>query len=435
MLVDWDLRHVWHPFTQMQSWPDDQPVIIQSAEGHYLIDDLGRRYFDGVSSLWVNVHGHRKKEIDDAIRAQLNQVAHSTLLGLASIPSIELAHRLVSLSPEGLNRVFYSDSGSTAVEVALKIAFQYWKQKGRPEKREFVALQEAYHGDTLGAVSAGGIDLFHNIFHPLLFPVRRIPSPGAPARATAEGFAHCLETAEQLFEKEHARLAALIIEPLVQGAAGIWVHPPGYLTALSELCRRYDVLLICDEVATGFGRTGSLFAVEQEDVRPDLLCIAKGLTGGYLPLAATLATDSVFSAFLGSVDEKKTFFHGHTYTGNPLACAAALANLALFESEQTLKRMKPTVEAFKDGWIKVRQMKQVSDVRQRGLMMGIELKDPAGKRLAFQVCQALRDEGILLRPLGNVVVVMPPLSTRIEEAQWIASSVGQAIEKVSRGEK
>jgi adenosylmethionine-8-amino-7-oxononanoate aminotransferase len=439
-LLDLDLRHVWHPFTQMQVWPDDQPLVIVAGEGNYLIDARGTRYLDAVSSLWVNIHGHRKAEIDDAVIAQLRQVAHTTLLGLASAPSIELAARLVKLAPTGLNRVFYSDSGSTAVEVAIKMAFQYWRQKGHPEKRVFVALKEAYHGDTVGAVSAGGIDLFHEIFHELLFPVTRIPTPyryrwtGPGDCATA-----CLDAAKALFEQRGKELAALIIEPLVQGAAGMITQPAGFLRELAALCRRHDVLLICDEVATGFGRTGTMFAVEQERVAPDLLCLAKGLTGGYLPLAATLATDRVYEGFLGAVQDKRTFFHGHSYTGNPLACAAALASLDLFESENILERIKPVIATLTEKLASIAELEHVGEVRQRGMMIGIELvrdrssraEYPYGERVGHRVCLAARKRGVLLRPLGNVVVLMPPLSLTVAEAGWLGDVVKDSIDEVT----
>ncbi|MFZ5470900.1 MAG: adenosylmethionine--8-amino-7-oxononanoate transaminase [Myxococcota bacterium] len=427
-LLELDRRHVWHPFTQMQSWPKDDPLLIVRGKGNYLYDDLGRRYFDGVSSLWVTVHGHRKREIDAAIRAQLDKLAHSTLLGLAHEPSIELAAKLCALAPEGLTRVFYSDSGSTAVEVALKMAYQYWAQKGRPRKRRFAALGEAYHGDTVGAVSLGGIDLFHATFRGLLFDVERLPTPSK----------ECLTAAKRLFQEKGEELAALVVEPLIQGAAGMQVQPPGFLAELEKLCRAHQILLVCDEVATGFGRTGTMFAVEQEKVRPDFLCLAKGLTGGYLPLAATLTTDEVYSAFLGTVGEKKAFFHGHTYTGNPLACAAALANLELFESEGTLEKMKPTVAALAKALEEVAGLAHVGEVRRKGLMVGIELvKDratqeeyPYGERKGFAVCQAARKKRMLLRALGNVVVLMPPLSTTPTEARKLVEVVRGAIVEV-----
>lgn len=437
-LLALDHAHLWHPFTQMNAWPDDEPLIIDRADGNWLIDTLGRRWLDGVSSLWVTVHGHRKAHLDAAIRAQLDKVAHSTLLGQASVPSIELAAKLVSLAPEGLSRVFYSDSGSTSVEVAVKMAYQFWQLVGRPEKRRFVALAEAYHGDTLGSVSIGGVDLFHERFRHLLFPVERIPTPSAYRWPGTDCLGEALAAVERLFEEKAGELAALVVEPLVQGAAGMLTQPEGYLRGLERLCRKHDVLLICDEVATGFGRTGTLFAVEQEGVRPDFLCLAKGLTGGYLPLAATLTTDRVFRAFLGTVAEQKTFFHGHTYTGNQLACAAALANLELFERERTLEAMKPAVAALAEGLAEIATLPQVGEVRRRGLMVGIELvRDRATKagydaaeRAGFKVCLAARAHQVLLRPLGNVLVLMPPLSLTVDEAKLLTGAVRSAIRAV-----
>ena len=440
-LLALDRAHVWHPFTQMAVWPSDDPLIIERAEGNELIDDLGRRYLDGVSSLWCNVHGHRKREIDDAVRAQLDRVAHSTLLGLASVPSIELAEALARIAPEGLSRVFYSDSGSTAVEVALKMAYQYWQQRGRPEKTRFAALTEAYHGDTVGSVSVGGMDLFHGIFRGLLFEVERLPSP-TPYHWTGGGdaLAGALRAAERLLEEKGSTLAAVVIEPLVQGAAGMWMHPPGYLRAMAELCRKHEVLLVCDEVATGFGRTGTMFAVEQEDVRPDFLCLAKGLSGGYLPLAATLTTDHVYEAFLGEFASARTFFHGHTFTGNPLACAAALASLRLFETERVLERVRRTAEVLRPKLAAIAELEHVGDVRQRGLMVGIELvrdrrtKEPYAyaERIGHRVCLALRKRGILLRPLGPVVVMMPPLSLTEVEAVRLGDAVREAVVEVTQ---
>jgi adenosylmethionine-8-amino-7-oxononanoate aminotransferase len=414
--------------------------VIASGDGNYLVDTEGRRYLDGVSSLWCNVHGHRRREIDDAVRAQLDRVAHSTLLGLASVPSIELAEALVRIAPGGMTRVFYSDSGSTSVEVALKMAYQYWQQRGRPEKTRFAALAESYHGDTVGSVSVGGMELFHGTFRGLLFGVERLPSP-SPYHWTAAGdpLAGALGAAERLLEEKASTLAAVILEPLVQGAAGMWMHPPGYLRAMAELCRKHDVLLICDEVATGFGRTGTMFAVEQEGVRPDFLCLAKGLSGGYLPLAATLTTDRVHEAFLGEFDSARTFFHGHTFTGNPLACAAALASLRLFETDGVLERVRRTAEALRPKLAAIAELPHVGDVRQRGLMVGVELvrdrrtKEPYGygERIGHRVCFALRRRGILLRPLGAVVVMMPPLSLTEAEAVRLGDAVREAIVEVT----
>jgi adenosylmethionine-8-amino-7-oxononanoate aminotransferase len=434
-LLELDARHVWHPFTQMQGWLEDRPLIIDRAEGNWLIDTDGGRWLDAISSLWVTVHGHRKAELDAALRLQLDKVAHCTLLGQASVPSIELAAKLVKLAPPGLTRVFYSDSGSTAVEIALKMAYQFWQLTGHPQKQKFVALEEAYHGDTVGAVSVGGMELFHERFRSLLFPVERVKTPHAYRWPGPDVLNDSLAEIEELFKTRHHELAGLVVEPLVQGAAGMLLQPPGWLRRVAELCRRYDVLLICDEVATGFGRTGTLFAVEHEGVSPDLMCLAKGLTGGYLPLAATLASDRVYRAFLGRFDEAKTFFHGHTYTGNPLACAVALANLELFETEHTLERMKPVESILERGLQDIAELPHVGDVRRRGFMVGIELvkdkltREPYAfsERMGFRVCQAARADHVLLRPLGNVLVLMPPLSLSQAEAQFLTRAVSRAI--------
>lgn len=425
-----DAAHVWHPFTQMQGWLDDSPLVIEAADGNWLIDTDGKRYLDAISSLWVTVHGHKKKQLDDALKLQLEKVAHCTLLGQASVPSIELAAKLVAIAPKGLTRVFYSDSGSTSVEIAVKMAYQYWQLVGRTEKRRFAALQEAYHGDTIGSVSVGGVDLFHERFRDLLFPVERVASPTSLKAS--------LEEIETLFKAKAHQLAGFVVEPLVQGAAGMLMQPEGWLSAVAALCRKYDVLLICDEVATGFGRTGTMFACEQEAVTPDLMCVAKGLTGGYLPLAATLATERIYQAFLGRFDEAKTFFHGHTYTGNPLACAVALANLSLFETENTLERMIPAEGVLADGLVKIAALPHVKEVRRRGLMIGIELardgKTPYEyrERMGFKACLAARAHGVLLRPLGNVIVVMPPLSLTDAEARLIITALLDAIPTATR---
>lgn len=422
-LVAADHKYVWHPFTQMLEWYDQPCMIVAAGEGAYVIDVQGNRYLDGISSLWVNVHGHRRKEIDDAVRDQLDRIAHSTLLGTASIPSIRLAERIIRLAPDGLSRVFYSDNGSTAVEVALKIAFQYWQQQEDPKKREkkrFVSFHNAYHGDTLGAVSVGGIDLFHGKYGPLLFPVHKVHYPycyrchlglTAPECGVA-----CLEELELLLEREAHSLAGLVIEPLVQGAAGMITAPTGHLKAVESLCKRHDVLLIADEVAVGWGRTGSLFGVDQEDVRPDLLAMAKGLTGGYLPLAATLTTETIYEAFLGPYEEEKTFFHGHSYTGNPLAAAAALASVEIFEQENTMEALQPKIAHLARGLERFRGLEHVGDIRQRGFMVGIELVEdreskrpyPSGRRVGMRVALEARRHGVLLRPLGDVMILMPP---------------------------
>ncbi len=392
--------------------------MIERAEGAQLIDSEGRHYIDGVSSLWCNVHGHRHRGIDAAVREQLDQVAHSTMLGLSHPGATELAAKLIELAPPGLSRVFYSESGSTAAEIALKMAFQFQQQRGGQHARRtsFVHLRDAYHGDTIGSVSVGGIDLFHSTYRPLLFQTH----------AAEPGDAADLERILSCHEEE---VAALIVEPLVQGAAGMLVHPPGYLRAARELCDRFGVLLICDEVATGFGRTGTMFACEREGVAPDLLCLAKGLTGGYLPLAATLSTERIYEGFLGAPEQQRTFFHGHTYTGNPLACAAAIASLKAFELEQTLQRLQPKIELLGEQLEAVAEMQEVTGVRRCGFMVGIDLGEhDAALRLGHRVTLEARKRGAIVRPLGDVVVLMPPLSIAEDELTRLVAITAESIE-------
>jgi len=437
-LKQWDRTLVWHAFSQMAEY---EPFIIDRAEGCVLVDIEGNEYLDGVSSLWCNVHGHRHPRIDAAIREQLDRVAHVTLLGSSHPTTIKLAKRLVDLAPPGLGHVFFSDDGATAVEVALKMAFQYWRQRRdpRPKKDRYVALGNAYHGDTLGSVSVGGVERFHAMFGPLLFECVHVPAPDT--YRTPEGVAedqlleHHLGLLERILAEQHDRIAAMVIEPLVQGAAGMIVHPPGYLRGARELTRKYDVLLIADEVAVGFGRTGRMFACEHEDVAPDLLCLAKGITGGYMPLAATLTTDEVFSAFLGDYAEGKTFFHGHTYGGNPLGAAAALATLDIFDEEQTLAAIEPKIERMAEHLERIGRLPHVGHVRQRGLIGAVELvRDKATKeplpwaeKRGIAVCNAALADGVWLRPLGNVLVLMPPLAVTLEQLDRICAAAERGI--------
>jgi adenosylmethionine-8-amino-7-oxononanoate aminotransferase len=414
-LVAADRAHLWHPFTQQQGWVEEEPLIIERAEGTNLIDADGRRYIDGVSSLWCNVHGHCHPRIDGAVRDQLDRVAHSTMLGLSHRPAIELAQRLVELAPPGLTRVFYSDSGSTATEIALKMAYQYWRQRGE-QRTKFVSLRMAYHGDTIGSVSVGGIDLFHAAYRPLLFDTLQA-EPGDASRM------------DSLLKQYQGEVAAVIMEPLVQGAAGMLVHPEGYLRRVRELCHRHDTLLVLDEVATGFGRTGRMFACEHEGVAPDLLCVAKGITGGYLPLAATLATEEIYEGFLGRFEEFRTFFHGHTYTGNPLACAAALASLDVFEEERTLEHLQRKIELLEQLLEPIAARSEVAEVRGRGFMTGIELAEqPLAARMGHQVTLEARRRGAIIRPLGDVVVLMPPLSISDGELTRLVAITAEAID-------
>ena len=444
-LAFFDKQYVWHPFTQMQDWLAEDPLIIAQGKGNYLYDIHGKQYLDAISSLWVNVHGHQKKEITDAIIQQAQTIAHSTLLGSANIPSILLAKKLISIAPRGLQKVFYSDSGSTAVEISLKMAYQYWQQRAKPQpqKKKFISFINEYHGDTIGAVSVGGIDLFHHIYKPLLFETMTVPYAccyHCTAKDTNEQCTRqCYKKFEETVAHQHEHIAAVIIEPLVQGAAGILTAQPGFLSYIRDVCTRYDVLLIVDEVATGFGKTGKMFACEHEGVAPDIMALGKGITGGYLPLAATLATDDIYNAFLGKYAEQKTFFHGHSYTGNQLACAAACANIDLFTQENVLGRLQDVIARFSMMLVPFQSLPHVGDVRQIGLMAGIELvKDkqkgipyPWEEKMGMMVCKDMVSKGYLMRPLGNVIVLMPPLSIAEDELRGLTASLLQSIAAIT----
>lgn len=408
-LAEKDHRYLWHPFTQMKDWLSEEPIIIASAEGPLLRDTEGREYLDGNSSIWTNLHGHRHPKITAAIRQQLDQIAHSSFLGLSNVPAIELAEKLCRLS--GMDRVFYSDDGSTAVEAAIKMALQYWQHRGQRQRTKFVAFADAYHGDTLGAVSVGGIDLFHAAFKPLLFDVIRVARLSELPRGN--------------------EVAAVVIEPLIQGAAGMKLWPRGMLRQLRAWCDQSGALLIADEVMTGFGRTGTMFACEQEGVRPDLMAVAKGLTGGYLPLAATLTTEEIFEAFLGEYAEFKTFFHGHSYTGNQLGCAAALANLEVFEQEQTLERLSALCAQMSAGLQRCRELAPVREVRQCGFIGAVEIGPyPLEAKMGINVCTEMRRRGVLTRPIGNVIVLMPPYCVSAEQLEQMLQVLKDSIRVV-----
>jgi adenosylmethionine-8-amino-7-oxononanoate aminotransferase len=420
-LIQADRDHLWHPFTQQASWADEAlPLVVDHADQTNLYDADGNAYIDGVSSLWCNVHGHRHPAIDQAIRDQLDRVAHSTMLGLTHEPAIELARRLVEIAPPGLTRVFYSDSGSTAVEVALKMAYQWWVQRGEPGRSGFICLENAYHGDTLGAVSVGGIETFHSLYRPLLFDAWQARAGDA-------------EHLERLLDEHGERVGAVILEPLIQGAAGMLTMPSGFLARTRELCDAHGVLLICDEVATGFGRTGAMFACEHEAVSPDLMCVGKGLTGGYLPLAATLTSERIYEGFLGRPEELRTFFHGHTFTGNPLGCAAGIATLQTFEREQTVQRSLGKIELLTrllDE--RVAPLPGIAEIRQCGLMVGIELHP--GDALGNRVTLAARRRGAVIRPLGDVIVLMPAPAMSAGELDRLVAITAAAIAEVTADE-
>ena len=443
-----DKQYIWHPFAPMKVWLESDPLVIVAGDGMNLIDSDGNRYLDGVSSLWCNIHGHRVPHIDNAVRAQLDKIAHSTMLGLTNEPAVLLAERLIRLVPPALTKIFYSDSGATATEIAFKMAAQYWFNVGRPDRREFVGFSEAYHGDTFGAMSVGRTELFHRAYWPMLFKTHVAPSPFVyhpPSGCTTDDpesvKIFCLNALEKILS-EHARtIAGVCIEPLVQGAAGMIVQPAGFLRGVEKLCRAYDVLLITDEVAVGFGRTGKMFACEHEGVSPDLMCVAKGITGGYLPLAATFATQRIFDAFVGEPGEGKTFYHGHTYTGNPLACAAALASLDLFERNDLVSDVVRKSRLLTDLLRDLQHLPCVGDVRQKGMMVGIELvkdkrtKEPFDprRRLGAEVCLNVRKHGVLVRPLGDVVVILPPLAMGDEDLKSVVSAVRKELSSIVKG--
>lgn len=442
-LIQLDHTYLWHPFTQMQEWVGEEPVIVSQGDGHFLFDVGGRKYLDGVSSLWCNVHGHKKKEIDDAIKAQLDRIAHTTFLGLSHVPGIQLAQKLVEIAPKGLQRVFYSDSGATAVEIALKMAVQYRQLKGQTQRTQIATLAESYHGDTVGSMSMGYSETFHRYHKSLLFPVTRLTPPHVFRYYEGMDEADALKAAivdakEKLYAQAHT-FAAVVMEPLMQGAAGMWAQPVGYVRAIADLCRENGILLLLDEVATGFGRTGKMFACEHAGVTPDILCMAKGITAGYLPLAATMSSEEIFSAFLGEYKEYKTFFHGHTYTGNPLGCAAALANLELFERDSVLEKMQPRIVAVRQRLEEFLQLAHVSDVRQWGYMVGIELvEDKADRknylpenRVGHKVILEARKRGVIVRPLGDIIILMPPLTIADNELTMLLDVVHDSIVAVT----
>lgn len=441
LLRRWDREHVWHAFTQMAEY---QPFLIERADGCTLTDVDGRQYLDGVSSMWCNVHGHRHPRLDTALVEQMQRVAHVTSLGMSNPTTVQLAKRLVDITPAGLEHVFFSSDGSSAVEVALKMAFQYWHQLAPPRenKTKYVAFGNAYHGDTLGSVSVGGVTRFHDMFGPLLFDVIRVPTPDGyrmPAGSTAETACEdYLRELEVTLDQHADQVAALVIEPLMQGAAGMVKHPSGFLAGVRRLTRKYDVLMIADEVAVGFGRTGTMFACDQEDVAPDLLCLGKGISGGYLPMAATVATTEIWNAFLGTYAESKTLFHGHTYGGNPLAAAVGIASLDVFEDDAVLDQLVPKIGQLKQHLGRIALHPHVGDVRQCGMIAGIELVEDRASQRPFPweqqrgklVCDVALREGVWVRPLGNVVVIMPPLSVTPEELERICLAVEAGIKEV-----
>lgn len=440
-LLEASKQHMWLPFTQMSDYEQD-PLIIESGEGVRVKDTEGKEYLDAYSSLWLNVHGHRKKEIDDAIKDQLDKIAHSTLLGAANVPAILLAKKLVDLAPERLTRAFYSDSGATSVEISIKMAYQYWKNIGEPDKNKFVTLRNGYHGDTVGTMSVGSIDVFHRVYASLLFETIVVPSPNVYRHPSNDEQIICKESLaelEEVFKKHHKEIAGMTVESIMQGAGGMNVMPKGYLKGVEKLCRTYNILFIVDEVATGFGRTGKMFAVEHEDVQPDMMTLAKGITGGYLPIAATLTSEKVYQAFYGDFKEGKTFYHGHSYTGNQLGCAAALANLEIFKKGNLVKQAEEKSIWLTEQLKEIDSLRHVGDVRQLGMMCGIELvknKDTKesfsfDERIGYKATLKMREYGMLTRPLGDVIVFMPPLAATYDELTEMLAIIRKGIEETT----
>lgn len=436
-------QNIWHPFTQMKEHEAAAPLVIERGEGAYLVDSEGNRYIDGVSSLWVNIHGHGVGEIEDAMREQLEKLGHSTLLGLSNPAAEGLAEKLVAAAPPGLSKVFFSGDGSSAVEVAVKMAFQYWRHKGEEGRTKFVCLENGYHGDTLGAVSVGGIPLFHDAFKPLLFESFKAPSYYCYRCPLSKTYPSCgvacAGEIDAICAARPGEIAAIIVEPFVQAAGGMIVSPPGYLEKVREIADRRDTLLITDEVATGFGRTGKMFACEHDDVSPDMMVVGKGLTGGYTALSATLTTERIYEAFLGDYGEFKTFFHGHSYSGNPLACAAGLGNFAAFENRKTLEKLPEKIELFESELREFASLENVGDIRSKGLMAGIEIvKDrrtkeryPAEERMGKKITDKAMEYGALLRPLGDVVVLMPPVGIEADDLKKLMKATYQAVRDVT----
>ncbi|MEO9140120.1 MAG: adenosylmethionine--8-amino-7-oxononanoate transaminase [Jatrophihabitans sp.] len=429
-LVQRDLASVWHPFTQHAQWEADQPLVIDRAEGVHLWDTDGRRYLDGCSSLWVTVHGHATPEINEAIRAQAERLDHSTFLGLTHEPGIRLAEELLRIAPDGMSKVFFAGDGSSAAEAAIKIAYQAATQRGE-DRPLYLHCAEGYHGDTLGAVSLGGVELFHATYRPLLIETRLVSSPGVlgPGQGRPERAAEVLAEMRAVIEGEGDRVCAIVVEPLVQAAGGMLTHDPSFLRGVRELCDSSGAAMLVDEVATGIGATGKWFAVDHAGVVPDLLVLGKRVTGGVLPLSAVLATEAMYAPFLGSAASGRTFFHGHTYTANPICCAAALANLSLMHERGTVDRAAVVGKRIGAGLAALASCDGVTEIRRVGTMTGIEVRS-VGERTGFEVCRAARRRGAIIRPLGDVVVLMPPLAITDADLDELLQITEESVREV-----
>ena len=429
-LIRRDATAVWHPFTQQSLWVADEPIVVDRADGMYFWDTDGNRYLDGVSSLWVNVHGHNHPTINQAIIDQLGRLDHTTFLGLTHEPGIELAEKLLATAPKGLTRVFYAGDGASAVEAAIKMAYQAQAQSGQ-NRPYFAHFAEGYHGDTLGAVSVGGIDLFHETYRPILLETRMVSSPGVlePGQRRLNRAAAVLTELGELLEQQGQQICAIVLEPLVQAAGGMLTHDVSFVKGVRALCDEYGVLMICDEVATGVGRTGRMWAVDHAEVTPDLMTCGKGLTAGYLPMSAVMTTEPVYEAFLGAGSTGRTFFHGHSYTANPLCAAAAIANLDLMETDQTVANAAAIGEQLSKELAPLVTHDRVKEIRQIGTMTGIEVES-VGDRTGFAICQAARAKGVWIRPLADVVILMPPLAMTPTDVSTLTSAVIESIEEV-----
>ncbi|MEI8378119.1 MAG: adenosylmethionine--8-amino-7-oxononanoate transaminase [bacterium] len=441
-LIQKDFEYIWHPFTQMKDYESDSPIVIERGEGIYVYDLNGKKYLDAVASWWVNTLGHSNKRLNKALSEQAEKIEHVIFSGFTHKPAIELAQKLVQISPEPLKKVFFSDNGSTAVEVALKMAYQYWVQVGKPEKSKFVAIKNSYHGDTLGVVSIGGCDLFHKIYKPLLFDIFQVPSPYCyrcpMGKTQGKCCFECTSEIEKILKANHQKIAAIVIEPMIQGAGGMIIYPKEYLKIVRELCDKYDVLLIDDEVAMGFGRTGKMFACEHAEISPDIMCLAKGITAGYIPLAATLSTKKIYDAFYDDYEKTKTFYHGHSFTGNPLACAVAVENMKILEEDKILEKNQPKIERLKKGLEKFKKLKNVGDVRSLGMIGAVEIvKNQATKepfdfkdRIEMQIYKKGLENGIIMRPIGNTFYFMPPYVITEEQIDEMLDIAYKTIDEI-----